>query len=336
LEQIWARTGFDLENVGVYLMLNTSTPNQSNQQGHVTQQQEWFARDWVTAVIVSLFTLLVALFAIILLASTLAQSRLTGLTFDGAKVTIWKLQELDSIKKGEKKEPTYEDALSTIKQKMTTADKLIIEGALSEIDPTNFIGKIMRPFVNMPPDILTLTLVIIMGLLGSSLAITNSVFRGRETKNFGHYFLQICVGAVAALVIFVVAKAGVPLVTDASRMGGDTPINPYFVSFLAIISGLMSERAIQAVRVQGGRFFGQEERSRWIRDANELTNEMNKQSLSSKNLADCLGIEEKVAKSIIGGTQNADDEQQKLIAIYLRKNVRDIFTDIPPSTAGSA
>jgi p-aminobenzoyl-glutamate transporter AbgT len=43
-------------------------------------------------------------------------------------------------------------------------------------------------------------------------------------------------------------KAGVPIVADASKLGGDTPINPYFVSFLAIISGLMSEKGIASLR----------------------------------------------------------------------------------------
>src|SRR3954469_21931310 len=56
--------------------------------------------------------------------------------------------------------------------------------------------------------------------------------------------LVICVWNVA----FIVVKAGVPIVADASKLGGDTPINPYFVSFLAIISGLMSEKGIASLR----------------------------------------------------------------------------------------
>ena len=56
--------------------------------------------------------------------------------------------------------------------------------------------------------------------------------------------------------IFIVTKAGVPVIADASKLGGDAPINPYFVSFLAIISGLMSENAIAFIQAKGAKFFG--------------------------------------------------------------------------------
>jgi hypothetical protein len=45
----------------------------------------------VTALIVSLFTLVVALISITLLASTLTQGRLSSLTIDGVSLTVWKL-----------------------------------------------------------------------------------------------------------------------------------------------------------------------------------------------------------------------------------------------------
>jgi hypothetical protein len=146
----------------------------------------------------------------------------------------------------------------------------------------------------------------------------------------------VCVGGITALVIFVVAKAGVPLVADASKLGGDAPINPYFISFLAIISGLLSERAIAAVQTQGGRFFGPEtatEPSRWVKD--DLTSQMQAQNLSPKDLAGYLSLEDKVVESLVKGEHAADPEQQKIIAIYFRKTVRDIFTDIPPAPAPS-
>ena len=45
-----------------------------------------------------------------------------------------------------------------------------------------------------------------------------------------------------------------PVIADASQLGSDAPMNPYFVSFLAIISGLMSENAIMMVQAQGAKF----------------------------------------------------------------------------------
>src|SRR5262249_8927856 len=152
---------------------------------------------------------------------------------------------------------------------------------LYELKPTGAsLGGLINYLVTTQPEVLTLSLVILMGVLGSCLQISNSYFRGSRETNFGNYFLQVCVGAIAALVIFVVAKAGVPVVTDTSKIGGDAPINPYFISFIAIISGLLSERAISSVQNQGVRFFGPiaaDEPNRWLR---QDTTEQMKDGLS--------------------------------------------------------
>src|SRR5205085_10393071 len=115
---------------------------------------------------------------------------------------------------------------------------------------------------------LTLLLVILMGVLGSTLQITHAYFMKNQVQTIGGYFQRITVGAMTALVIFIVAKAGVPIIADASRLGGDASINPYFVSFLAIVSGLMSDNAVRSVQNQGARFFGADaaaEPPRWAR-----------------------------------------------------------------------
>jgi hypothetical protein len=131
-----------------------------------------------------------------------------------------------------------------------------VENALFELfTSTNFVGRFINSLIITPPDILTLTLVISMGLLGSALQMTHALFMHGRIEAIGVYFLRLTVGAITALVIFIVTKAGVPVITDASRLGGDAPINPYFVSFLAIISGLMSENAILSIQAQGTRFF---------------------------------------------------------------------------------
>ncbi|MFH7813350.1 hypothetical protein ACH0C8_15675, partial [Acetobacter lovaniensis] len=85
---------------------------------------------------------------------------------------------------------------------------------------------------------------------------THSYFMKNEKQDIGGYFQRVAVGAMTALVIFIVAKAGVPVIADTSRLGGDAPINPYLVSFLAIISGLLSENAIANIQAQGRRYLG--------------------------------------------------------------------------------
>jgi hypothetical protein len=109
-------------------------------------------------------------------------------------------------------------------------------------------------------------------------------------------------------VIFIVAKAGVPVIADASKLGGEAPINPYFVSFIAIISGLMSENAIASVQARGAKFFGSDAGpDRWARE--DLNNLLLPPDLSLKALGDYLGTTEDATKSILSGKVQASADQ---------------------------
>ena|SRR5436190_19562186 len=123
-----------------------------------------------------------------------------------------------------------------------------IENAFFELHSNGPLGRLIHTMLRLPPKMMSLVLVMLMGILGSSLQLTHQLFVRNETESIGVYALRLSLGAITALVIFIVVKAGVPIVADASKLGGDTPINPYFVSFLAIISGLMSEKGIASLR----------------------------------------------------------------------------------------
>lgn len=183
----------------------------------------------------------------------------------------------------------------------------------------------------MTPDTLTLVLVIMMGILGSSLQMTYALMRQHRVESVGTYFLRISVGAITALVIFIVAKAGVPVIADASRLGGDAPINPYFVSFLAIISGLMSENAILSVQTQGARFFGAEatsEPKRWARqDLRQAFEAANRDPERVKRLLQASNDE---FEGWVSGSEPIPPNVQMIIAGVLQTPPRDIYTDIPP------
>jgi len=206
-----------------------------------------------------------------------------------------------------------------------------VENALYELFfKGQWLTQASAAFITMDLDNLTLLLVIMMGVLGSALQITHAFVLRNQAITISGYLLRISLGAITALVMFIVAKAGVPVVTDASRLGGDAPINPHFVAFLAIISGLLSESALANVQQQGEKLLGQDSAGpdRWAR--RDLTPELDAQGLSSAALAEHLGVSETAAAAILKGKEKIDPAAQKLIAIYLRADMRDLFTDIPP------
>jgi hypothetical protein len=226
------------------------------------------------------------------------------------------------------------DALfGTIKSNLDEAGRSRIESALYELQPTaGWFSRLHNKLMTAQPDVLTLGLVILMGVLGSALQITHAFFIENRIEKPGSYFLRVSVGAITALVIFIVAKAGVPVIADASKLGGEAPINPYFVSFIAIISGLMSENAIASVQAKGAKFFGSDasgEPDRWARD--DLNARLQTPELSLKGVGDFLGTTDEVTKSLLAGKTQASGEQQKTIALYLRTPVRDLFSDMPPA-----
>ena len=199
------------------------------------------------------------------------------------------------------------------------------------------IGLVNRGFyrlLTLRPDLLTLTLVILMGVLGSALQMSHAYFMKSQVQTLGGYFQRVTVGAMTALVIFIVAKAGVPVLADPSRLGGDAPINPYFVSFLAIISGLLSENAIANIQAQGARMFGSgTDIKRWSRE--DLTAEVEQKGSTVGQLANYLGVREAMAAAMLKGEEPLDSSQQKMVALCLGRDIRSLFTDIPPPVSAS-
>jgi lambda repressor-like predicted transcriptional regulator len=239
-----------------------------------------------------------------------------------------------------------------IKAKLEDADRLKVENAFYELnlhksvvtaDPsqpwysrlgTSIVGgfaTVLRGLLTMQPDLLTLFLVIFMGVLGSALQISHAYFMKNQVQTIGGFFQRISVGAMTALVIFIVAKAGVPVLADPSRLAGDAPINPYFISFLAIISGLLSENAIANIQAQGARLFGGGAAgpNRWTRG--DLTGELEKKGVTIDDLAGYLGIDKETATDLLKGKKAIEPAQQKLITVALRMDPREIYTDIAPA-----
>ena len=265
-------------------------------------------------------------------------------TYEPVYAQRMKLEAIATAKKEEVKAlndslKSLQDSLDGLFSQFSTKQlddptRVRVENALFELYSGKVLGSSMNWLLVMPPDILTLALVISMGVLGSALQMTHALFRQNRIERPGAYFLRLGVGAITALVIFIVAKAGVPVIADASRLGGDAPINPYFVSFLAIISGLMSENAIMMVQAQGAKFFAAEtaaDPQRWARF--DLHDAFAKANRSPSNVRQLLNTEDAQFEGWISGKDAIPGAGQIMIAGVLGMPLRDLFTDIPPDDA---
>jgi lambda repressor-like predicted transcriptional regulator len=164
----------------------------------------------------------------------------------------------------------------------------------------------------------------VMGMLGSLVAMTWSYIRRETSMSARRTLFLPLVGSVSAFIIFVFLKAGQLTISS----GSGTSLSPFFLSFVGIISGLLSERAYARMESVGTKFFTVDDDN--VRWAVRLRTELDESGVSIAELATYLGCEESTAKNIVDELSPANLTQQRLIAACLRIEVRELFTDAPP------
>lgn len=183
------------------------------------------------------------------------------------------------------------------------------------------------PLFSLPGEILTLVLALSMGALGSALQITKSMLNDDQVRSASYYVVRPFQGMITALVVFVLLKAG-QLTISA---GGNAGLNNYFVAFVGIVSGVMSLEAYRMIEKAGANFIkSQDEEPRW---AFTLKAALAQDGLESDVLADGIGVPRDVMKNWLTEKLPVPAEQQKLIAAWLHRSQRDLFSSLPPDDA---
>ena len=149
----------------------------------------------------------------------------------GLNVLIKKIDTLKAERSAS--ENTLNAVFEAIKNGLSSNNEIKsrIENTFYELQPSdvdqNPIIQLSSLLITTRPDMLSLWLVILMGVLGSSLQMTSTYYKDPDREvTIGSYFLHLSVGAITALAIFIVAKAGVPVIADASPLS--IPISSLF------------------------------------------------------------------------------------------------------------
>lgn len=178
-------------------------------------------------------------------------------------------------------------------------------------------------FITSP--ILILLLTIAMGALGSAVTMTWSYVRADEGLTARRFIVLPFVGCMSAFIIYIFINAGQMTLTTGA---GESNMNAFALSFIGIISGLLSERAYIRTSDVGNTFFrAKEGQVRW---ANGLQRAMEDASITIEQLSKHLELANGEVSRIVEQSAPATHDQQKLIAAFVRRPARDIFTDMPP------
>jgi hypothetical protein len=186
--------------------------------------------------------------------------------------------------------------------------------------------------LRMPQHVLVLILTLAMGMLGSVVTMTWLFIRQDTGLSARRFLILPFIGSMSAFIILIFISAGQLTLTAGDAQDS---LNPFVLSFVGIISGLLSERAYTRISEVGSSFFAVDDgQPRWgfrLREALESV------GVSIPELAKHLGTTEEEAGRIVSESTTATLTQQRLIAACVRRNVRELFTDVPPDgPAGDA
>jgi len=145
-------------------------------------------------------------------------------------------------------------------------------------------------------------------------------------------------GAITALAIFILFKAGVMVVSTNVGSSEDASLNPFFISFLGIISGLMANIALDTILKIGENWFrssSTESKARWaVRLESVIEEQAKKYNNGDLNavkaeLKDYADIPDETLSAWVKQSEPVPFHFQKLLAIFFRKHEWELFTDVP-------
>jgi len=179
-----------------------------------------------------------------------------------------------------------------------------------------------------PESVLVFVLIIAMGVLGSTIHITQYFLSGESGHSLTWYFIRPLLGTVTAVAIYILAKAG-QLVLDPSK--ASATMSPWFISFMAIISGLLSGAAIESISRAGRRFFESAEDNGTPRWGVKLNDKLSTASVDMQQLSAALGVPEPKLDAWADATEAVPQNEQEIIAAWLRLPLREVFSDVEPA-----
>ncbi|MEP1934936.1 MAG: hypothetical protein ABJJ37_26990 [Roseibium sp.] len=191
-------------------------------------------------------------------------------------------------------------------------------------------SKARYGFVTLPSEVLMILIVIAMGTMGSLINITQVFFAGEDRK-ITFYLFRPLLGAVVAIGIYVITKAGVLVSSNvAADSGGVAKLNAFFVSFVSLIAGLMSETAITTIKSSGTRFLRGDAVTETARYANGVKAEMTKDGKENKDLYPFFEVPPDEIDNWLTENELVPSDAQRVIAAWLEKPVRNLFSDMRP------
>lgn len=226
------------------------------------------------------------------------------------------------------------ERVDEIQKQLTPADRTALEKLRRLNEEKLQFKTYAKWFLSMPQELLTLILTLSMGIFGSTIAVSRTFFDTRieVAQGMSWYLFRPIQGAVMALTIYILFKAGI-LIFSAPPSNGNVSgaLNPFFIAFLGIISGLFAEYAYERLDRAAKSVFqapptAARAKALWAKGVDQ---ELTAQNKSRADLAAYLHQPLNVVDQWVEGKRPAPEEVQRIIAFWLGKPRDDLFYQEP-------
>jgi hypothetical protein len=191
---------------------------------------------------------------------------------------------------------------------------------------------LLKDILISPSEFLALMLVCFSGILGALLRVIFGAYESGQNPELRAILISPILGLIAALVVYVLFRAGFIALTDRPQNESST-LSPFVVAFVSMTAGLLSERAIELFRKTSGTWLGSGEGSQKARWAVGLSEALRTAQRPASYVADQIKVSEELFLRWVNEAEPVPVDKQREIALVLEKPVRRIFTDIEPSLA---
>ena len=187
------------------------------------------------------------------------------------------------------------------------------------------LNHLILYFILVPVEILTLFLTLSMGVLGSTIHINREFFNPSEKRYLFWYLYRPALGMATALAVFILFRAGQISISGSS---GGTPadgMNAFMVSFLAVISGLLSEDAYLWIVRAGQRFFKTAPKDKRYANPHAIRQQLTAKNITEVDLANYVDVEPTELEKWLKVEKLVLFEYQEKVSELLEIPIEDLF-----------
>ncbi len=180
-------------------------------------------------------------------------------------------------------------------------------------------------FLLLPVEVLTLFLTLSMGVLGSTIHINREFFHPSEKRFLFWYLYRPALGMATALAVFILFRAGQLSLSGSPGGTSSEGMNAFMVSFLAVISGLLSEDAYLWIVRVGQRFFKTAPKDKRYANPHAIRQQLTAKNITEADLANYVNVEPKELEGWLKVEKLVMQEYQFKVSELLERPIEDLF-----------